>query len=59
MLQINVIRSNYKFFVHTYIQLSLSLMYVFTRLARIDISVVKPVTIDISVVKPVTSVVIS
>jgi len=34
-------------------------MYVFTRLVRIDISVVKPVTIDISVVKPVTSNVIS
>jgi len=38
MLQVNVNQCNYKFYVNKYIQRSLSLMYVFIRLASIDIT---------------------
>ena len=38
MLQVNVNQCNYNFYVNTYIQHSLSLMYVFIRLAIIDIT---------------------
>ena len=38
MLQVNGNQRNYKFYVDTNIQHSLSLMYVFIRLVRIDIT---------------------
>ena len=47
MLQVNVHRSNYKFYVDIYKQRSLILMYVFTILAKISISVSKLITIQV------------
>jgi len=38
MLQVNVNRCNYKFYVDIYIQRSLSIIYICIRLARIDIT---------------------
>ena len=38
MLQVNMNRHNYKFYVDTYVQRSLSLIYAFISLARIDLT---------------------